>query len=107
MLVLWLVVQDPKWRLISIIPAVLPRILCTERKERDVPMNKPITINRVESSISYVSSLFQNPHTLIVVNKTEALVPIFRVAAHIAPTRSTAITAVSLIDHCGMLSGDT
>ena len=50
---------------------------------------------------------FKNLPTLRKVNKTEALAPIFFVAEHVRATKSTAMIAVSLIDHCGTLSGDT
>jgi len=42
-----------------------------------------------------------------VVRTTAALVPIFRVAAQIMTTVSTAAVAVSLIAHWGISSGDT
>lgn len=74
------------------------------KAKRDVPMHKPITN---EPFISCTSLLFQYLRTFIMVNKTEALAPIFRVATHMTATRSTAITAVSLIDHWGTLSADT
>ena len=45
--------------------------------------------------------------TFIAVKTTATCVPNFRAATHIIVTTTTAPTAISLIAHCGMSSGDT